>query len=54
MSQGENHPNEQANPGTSDPVSEPAAAEKAAEPAGAETPDLASQLAEVETKLGEA
>lgn len=58
MSQGENHPNEQANPGTSDPVSEPAAAdkaaEKAAEPAGAETPDLASQLAEVEAKLAEA
>lgn len=58
MSQGENHPNEQANPGTSDPVSEPAAAdkaaEKAAEPAGAETPDLASQLAEVQAKLAEA
>jgi molecular chaperone GrpE len=58
MSQGENHPNEQANPGTSDPVNEPAASDKAAdmaaEPAGAETPDLASQLAEVETKLAEA
>lgn len=58
MSQGENHPNEQANPGTSDPVSEPAAADKAAEkatePAGAETPDLASQLAEVQAKLAEA
>jgi molecular chaperone GrpE len=58
MSQGENHPNEQANPGTSDPVNEPAvsdkAADKAPEPAGAETPDLATQLAEVEAKLAEA
>jgi molecular chaperone GrpE len=58
MSQGENHPNEQANPGTSDPVSESAvsdkAADKATEPAGAETPDLASQLAELEAKLAEA
>jgi molecular chaperone GrpE len=58
MSQGENHPNEQANPGASDPVSESAvsdkAADKATEPAGAETPDLASQLAELEAKLAEA
>jgi molecular chaperone GrpE len=58
MSQGENHPNEQANPGPSDPVNEPAAADKAAdqvaEAAGAETPNLASQLAEVEAKLAEA
>ena len=58
MSQGENHPNEQANPGMSDPVNESAvsdkAADKATEPAGPETPDLASQLAEVEAKLAEA
>ena len=58
MSQGENHPNEQANPGASDPVNESAvsdkAADKAAEPAGAETSDLATQLAELEAKLAEA
>jgi molecular chaperone GrpE len=58
MSQGENYPNEQANPGTSDPVSGSAvsdkAADKAAEPAGAETPDLGTQLAELEAKLAEA
>jgi molecular chaperone GrpE len=58
MSQGENHPNEQANPGMSDPVNESAvsdkAADKAAEPAGAETSDLATQLAELEAKLAEA
>lgn len=58
MSQGENYPNEQANPGTSDPVSGSAvsdkAADKVAEPAGAETPDLGTQLAELEAKLAEA
>ena len=58
MSQGENYPNEQANPETSDPVSGSAvsdkAADKAAEPAGAETPDLGTQLAELEAKLAEA
>lgn len=58
MSQGENYPNQQANPGTSDPVSGSAvsdkAADKAAEPAGAETPDLGTQLAELEAKLAEA
>jgi molecular chaperone GrpE len=58
MSQGENYPNEQANPGTSDPVSGSAvsdkAADKAAEPAGAETPNLGTQLAELEAKLAEA
>lgn len=58
MSQGENHPNEQANPGPSESVNEPAASDKAAdkvaEPAGAETPNLASQLVEVEAKLAEA
>lgn len=58
MSQGENHPNEQANPGMSDPVNESAvsdkAADKAAELAGAETSDLATQLAELEAKLAEA
>lgn len=58
MSQGENHPNDQANLGPSESVNEPAAsdkaADKAAEPAGAETPDLARQLAEVEAKLAEA
>ena len=58
MIQGENHPNDQANPGPSEPMNEPAAsdkaADKAAEPAGVEAPDLASQLAEVEAKLAEA
>lgn len=54
MSQGENHPSEPVNPGSSDPVSEPVAADQGSGQAAAETPDVAARLAEVEAQLAEA
>ncbi len=58
MSQGENPSNDQTNAGASEPVAEPVKepvpAENAAAPVAEETPLLARQLAELETKLAEA
>ena len=58
MSQGENPSKDQANPGASEPVAEPAKESAAAENIAAtvteEAPLLARQLAELETKLAEA
>ncbi len=58
MSQGENPSNEPTNPSASEPaaapVNEPVTADNAAAPAAEETPLLARQLAELETKLAEA
>ena len=58
MSQAENPSNDQTNAGASEPVVEPAKEpvppENAAAPSAGETPLLARQLAEIETKLAEA
>lgn len=58
MSQGENPSNDQTNAGASEPVAEPVKepvpAENASAPVAEETPLLARQLAELETKLAEA
>ena len=58
MSQAENPSNDQTNAGASEPVVEPAKEpvppENAAAPSAGETPLLARQLAELETKLAEA
>ena len=57
MNQGENPSNEPTNPSASEPaapVNEPVTADNAAAPAAEETPLLARQLAELETKLAEA
>jgi molecular chaperone GrpE len=58
MNQGENPSNDQTNPGSSEPpvesLQEPAADENVSTPAAGETPVLARQLAELETKLAEA
>ena len=57
MSQGENPSNEPTNPSASEPaapVNEPVTADNAAAPAAEETPLLARQLAELETKLAKA
>jgi molecular chaperone GrpE len=58
MNQGENPSNDQTNPGSSEPpvesLQEPVADENVSTPAAGETPVLARQLAELETKLAEA
>ena len=58
MNQGENPSNDQTNAGASEPavepLQEPVADENVSTPAAGETPVLARQLAELETKLAEA
>lgn len=58
MNQGENPSNDQTNPGSSEPpvesLQEPVADENVSTSAAGETPVLARQLAELETKLAEA